>query len=407
MKKVFVSLITIIVGLSLSAKDIYQFRIPQRIDSRLQWYEVNYDETQIKVIFQCFLAEDLEKINKPVKNVFVANDGSVVFTDINDNKIVSLYFSSDGRCIILGFLDTADNGQKEFKIHKLESSGKVSDEKTIEIFNYLKRNASKNRPSLAKLPGKAVSNTNSKSSNSNPNRQNKQQIIQKSQNRQSTSVKAPTVQRVRNRQSKTVNKAETYNQKIPVMDFFEYPCGDRSLSWNMDFLQAKKAVGPYALKVEPPMRYFSNKDSEAEIYLGGDEPIDFGSNDFNAYLLNGHLIYRGRSIGQLEYTDANVSICFYRPNENYIKGQKLTDYMSEHSRYTEPGEVAYKYLLEKLKQSGAKILKWKFDSKERVKSCKAIYKGRDFLIMLRKNFTGYSPYFIMISTASYYTEKTK
>lgn len=192
---------------------------------------------------------------------------------------------------------------------------------------------------------------------------------------------------------------------MSVLDFFDYPFGDRHLSWSMNFTEARKALGSSAKKCEEPARYFDNKDSQGIIYLEGKSPIDFGLTDYKAYMLSGYIDYRGRSLNTLKYNRASAQIVFYKNSETYSPGQNLSEYSRNHSRLTAPGEAAYDYLIEKIKASGAQIRKWKYDSYERVKSCKAVYKGRVFLLMLNKDNV-YGNYYIEISTAAYYTENS-
>lgn len=192
---------------------------------------------------------------------------------------------------------------------------------------------------------------------------------------------------------------------MSVLDFFDYPCGDRQLSWSMTFTEARKALGSSAKKCEEPARYFDNNDSQGKIYLEGKSPIDFGLTDYKAYMLSGNIDYRGRSLNTLKYNRASAQIVFYKNSETYSPGQDMREYSRSHSRLTAPGEAAYDYLIEKIKASGAQIRKWKYDSHERVKSCKAVYKGRVFLLMLNKDNV-YGNYYIEISTAAYYTENS-
>lgn len=193
--------------------------------------------------------------------------------------------------------------------------------------------------------------------------------------------------------------------ELSTLDFFDYPCGDRQLSWSMTFTEARKALGSSAKKCEEPARYFDNNDSQGKIYLEGKSPIDFGLTDYKAYMLSGNIDYRGRSLNTLKYNRASAQIVFYKNSETYSPGQDMREYSRSHSRLTAPGEAAYDYLIEKIKASGAQIRKWKYDSHERVKSCKAVYKGRVFLLMLNKDNV-YGNYYIEISTAAYYTENS-
>ena len=193
--------------------------------------------------------------------------------------------------------------------------------------------------------------------------------------------------------------------ELSILDFFDYPCGDRQLSWSMTFTEARKALGSSAKKCEEPARYFDNNDSQGKIYLEGKSPIDFGLTDYKAYMLSGNIDYRGRSLNTLKYNRASAQIVFYKNSETYSPGQDMREYSRSHSRLTAPGEAAYDYLIEKIKASGAQIRKWKYDSHERVKSCKAVYKGRVFLLMLNKDYV-YGNYYIEISTAAYYTENS-
>lgn len=150
MNRFLVTLFSLIFCLNLCAKDIYTFRIFPNI---VLHYIFQYDGERIKVSTDGFGDEEII-VNTTVKNMFIANDGSIVFIDFGDNKVASLKFSSDGKSITYGYLD---NKTKDFKTDKLEESSRIIDEKGVGLFNRLKNIASRNKPTYVKKHSKSTS----------------------------------------------------------------------------------------------------------------------------------------------------------------------------------------------------------------------------------------------------------
>lgn len=159
-----------------------------------------------------------------------------------------------------------------------------------------------------------------------------------------------------------------------IINLFKYPAGDTGISWDMNIISVQKALGKRVKDLYMPSKYYNDRNSNAHFVLNGNVSVEINKIGNIKYNTETTIFYSGKSFkSNLIFEKENTVIysTFTEPDRKHGFKQYLR---------TDHAAALYDKILEVVKSSGGKIVKWKYDSYDLIKSCIAIFGGRKYYI---------------------------